>query len=195
MNADPALLPGPLLASAGAADGRVGLNLRRATTADAEAFARMMSDDAVYPGLMQLPYPSAEQWATRLADNNTAARADHLHLVAERDGELVGSAGLHPMPQLRRRHAALLGISVARSAQRQGVGTALMQALCRYADEWAQILRIELTVFADNAAAIALYRRHGFEVEGTLRGYALRQGVYEDVLSMARWHPSPPQRR
>jgi putative acetyltransferase len=172
-----------------------GLRLRRATTADAEAFARMMADDAVYPGLMQLPFPSAELWATRLADNNTPARAEHLHLVAERDGELVGSAGLHPMPQLRRRHAALLGISVARQAQRQGVGMALMQALCRYADDWGQILRIELTVFADNAPAIALYRRHGFEPEGTLRGYALRQGVYEDVLSMARWHPRPPSRR
>jgi L-phenylalanine/L-methionine N-acetyltransferase len=171
-----------------------GLLLRRATTADAAAYARLMGQDEVYPGLMQLPYPSAEQWAARLADNNTPARADHLSLVAERDGVLVGSAGLHPMAQLRRRHAAMLGISVAHEAQGQGVGTALMQALCNYADNWAQVLRIELTVFSDNARAIALYRRHGFELEGTMRGYALRQGVYADVLAMARWHPSPPTR-
>ncbi len=171
------------------------LLLRRATTADAAAFAHLMGDDAVYPGLMQLPFPSEEQSAARLTENNTAARADHLHLVAERDGVVVGSAGLHPMPQLRRRHAALLGISVAREAQGQGVGSALMRALCSYADQWGQVLRIELTVFSDNTRAIALYRRHGFGQEGVLRGYALRQGVYEDVLSMARWHPSPPTRR
>ena len=172
-----------------------GLLLRRATTRDAADFAQMMGDPEVYPGLMQLPWPSDEMWLARLTDNNTPARAEHLHLVAEREGRIVGSAGLHPMPQLRRRHAALLGISVASEAQRQGVGRALMQALSDYADDWAQLLRIELTVFADNARAIALYRACGFEEEGRLRGYALRHGVYEDVLSMARWHPSPPARR
>ncbi|CAD5372205.1 Histone acetyltransferase HPA2 and related acetyltransferases [Rubrivivax sp. A210] len=168
------------------------LTLRRATTRDAAEFARMMGDPEVYPGLMQLPFSSDEQWHARLADNNTPSRADHLHLVAERGGVLVGSAGLHPMPQLRRRHAAMLGISVAREAQGQGVGKALMQALCDYADGWAQLLRIELTVFADNERAIALYRRFDFREEGLHRGYAMRHGVYTDVLSMARLHPNPP---
>ena len=55
-----------------------------------------------------------------------------------------------------------------------------------------QILRIELTVFADNAGAIRLYERHGFKREGYHRGYALRSGRYDDVVTMARWHPSPP---
>ena len=168
------------------------LTLRRATTRDAAEFARLMGDPEVYPGLMQLPYPSDEMWQVRLADNNTPARADHLSLVAERDVRIVASAGLHPMPQLRRRHAALLGISVAREAQGQGVGTALMQALCDYADGWAQILRIELNVFTDNERAIALYRRFGFRHEGTHRGFALRHGQFADVNAMARLHPQPP---
>ena len=38
------------------------------------------------------------------------------------------------------------------------------------------VLRIELTVYTDNAAAIALYRKFGFEIEGTHRAYALRDG-------------------
>ena len=172
-----------------------GVALRRATPRDAAAFAALMADPEVYAGLMQLPYPHEDLWRTRLQDNETPARADHLHLVAERDGAVVGSAALHPQAQLRRRHAAMLGISVARAAQGQGVGKALMQGLLDYADGWAQLLRVELTVFADNERAIALYRRFGFEEEGRMRGYALRQGVYEDVLAMARWHPSPPQRR
>jgi putative acetyltransferase len=96
------------------------------------------------------------------------------------------------MPQVRRRHAAVLGISVLPEAQGRGVGAALMQALCDYADGWAQILRIELTVFTDNERAVRLYERFGFRVEGTHRGYALRQGRYEDVYAMARLHPQPP---
>jgi len=168
------------------------IKLRRATTADAAAFARIMGDPEVLANLMQVPYTSEELWLARLSDNNAASKADHLHLVAERGGAVVGSAGLHPAPQVRRRHAAMLGISVAREAQGQGVGTALMEGLCDYADGWAQILRIELTVFVDNRRAIALYQRFGFVHEGTHRGFAMRNGEFLDVHTMARLHPRPP---
>lgn len=166
--------------------------VRRATTPDAAAIARTLGHPEVLPNLMQLPYTSEELWAARLAEFNAPGKAD-LMLVAELDGVVAGSAGLHPAPQLRRRHAAHLGISVAPQAQGQGVGRALMQALCDYADGWAHLLRLELTVFTDNTRAIALYRRCGFETEGTHRAYALRDGVYVDALAMARLHPNPPQ--
>ena len=116
-----------------------------------------------------------------------------LLLVAEVNGELVGQGGLHPAGvAIRRRHAMYLGISVASAAQRQGIGTALMTALCDYADNWLACLRIELTVYTDNEIAQRLYRNFGFEIEGTLRAYALREGVYVDAYSMARLHPNPP---
>ena len=167
--------------------------VRRATTQDAAAFARMMGDPAVYAGLMQLPFPSEEMWSQRLADLLAPGKADVM-LVAELDGHVVGSSGLHPAAAaLRRRHAMLLGISVAPQAQRRGVGSALMAAMCDYADRWAGALRLELTVYADNLPAIALYRKFGFEVEGTHRAYAMRDGRYVDALCMARLHPDPPQ--
>ena len=165
--------------------------VRRARPADAAHFVRMMGDVEVYPSLMQLPLPSEEMWRTRLEAFVAPGNID-LQIVAELGAGVVGNAGLQLAPQLRRRHTANLGIGVLPEAQRQGVGSALMQALCDYADGWAQLLRIELTVFADNAAAIALYRRFGFRVEGTHRAYAMRQGQYTDVLSMARLHPQPP---
>jgi putative acetyltransferase len=150
----------------------------------------------VYPNLMQVPYTNEDVWRGRLAERAAPGRND-LMLVAERivhgQAEVVGSAGLHPRSDLPRlRHVAMIGISVAAEAQRQGVGKALMQALCDYADRWMQVLRIELSVYSDNAAAIALYRTFGFEIEATQRGYALRDGAYVDSLIMARLHPNPP---
>lgn len=164
--------------------------VRRGRPADAAEMARIMGCPEVYANLMQLPMPSEEMWRKRLETMADPERTD-VFLVAERGGRVVGSAGLHPAPQLRRRHAAMMGISVAPEAQGRGVGSALMQAVCDYADGWAQILRIELTVFTDNARAIALYQRFGFRHEGTHRGYALRDGVYMDVHAMARLHPRP----
>ena len=168
------------------------LLIRRASAKDAAALTRHMGDPAVFGGLMQMPYPSEELWQARLSEGAAAIKAD-LMLVAERDGELIGHAGLcSPGAAPRRRHAMGLGISVAAAAQGQGVGTALMAALCDYADHWAGCLRLELTVYTDNEIAQRLYRNFGFELEGTFRGYALRDGAYADVHSMARLHPNPP---
>ena len=167
--------------------------IRRASVKDALALALQMADPLVYSGLMQMPYASEEQWAARLSETVAPGKVD-LVLVAEIDGAVVGSAGLHPCgPALRRRHAMTLGISVSPGFQRRGVGTALMGALCDYAEKWAGVLRLELTVYADNAGAQRLYRRFGFEIAGTMRGYAMRDGRYVDAISMARINPDPPR--
>ena len=170
------------------------ITIRRATPDDAVGYARVMSDPAVYPGLMQLPFNNAQQWRERLGEITGPGKVD-LVLVAERDGTIVGNCGLHPLTlasQVRRRHVASIGIAVAAEAQGQGVGTALLQAMCDYADRWLGLLRIELTVYVDNARAIALYRRFGFEIEGRFRGYAMRDGELVDAFAMARIHPAPP---
>jgi putative acetyltransferase len=168
------------------------ITVRRSTPRDAAAIARIMADPAIYGGLMQLPMPNEELWAARLADLCKPERQD-LMLSAELHGEVVGSAGLHPTgPALRRRHVMHFGLSVAREVQRRGVGSALMAAICDYADHWAGVLRLELTVYTDNEAAIALYRKFGFVIEGTHRAYALRNGEYADAYAMARLHPRPP---
>lgn len=167
--------------------------IRRATPQDAAAYARIMDDPLVYPGLLQMPFASEDQWRQRLSEGSALGKTDLL-LVAEQQGEVVGSAGLHPVgAHIRRRHAWVLGISVLPKAQRCGVGTALMQALCDYADNWIGVIRLELGVFTDNVAAIALYRKFDFEIEGTQRGYALRGGEYVDSHMMVRFHPAPPQ--
>ncbi len=168
--------------------------LRRARPSDAEAFVRLMRDPAVYPQLLQLPFPDAEMWRQRLAMPTGQGHDAGLHLVADVDGEVVASAGLHPAgPHLRRRHAMSLAMAVAVPWQGRGVGSALMAALLDYADNWLGVLRLELGVYADNLRAQALYRKFGFEVEGRQRAYALRDGAYVDSLLMARLHPRPPR--
>jgi len=166
--------------------------VRRVRRDDAAALAVTMSDPQIARGLLQMPHGSEDFWRKRIDDMPGGNAALDIMLVAERGGIVIGNAGLHGVAALRRRHAAGLGISVARPAQGQGVGTALMGALVDWADNWAQLLRLELTVFTDNAAAIALYRKFGFVDEGVHRAYALRDGAYADVLAMARLHPNPP---
>ena len=169
------------------------LTIRRSQPSDAAHFVRVMGEPEVLANLLQVPYPGEAQWRTRLEANAAPGSTDMI-LVAQSGDEVVGHVGLHAGgTSPRRRHAASLGIAVVPAAQGQGVGKALMQAVTDYADNWAHLLRLELTAFTDNLRAIQLYRRFGFEQEGVLRAYALRNGQYADVVTMARLHPKPPQ--
>jgi putative acetyltransferase len=168
------------------------LSVRRATVADAEAVANMLSNPEVFPQLLQMPYGNTELWRVRLAENATPGKADLMLLAVTEDGEVVGDAGLYPAgASPRRRHAMGLGMQVQPAWQRQGVGTLLLQSLCDYADNWLGLLRLELEVYTDNHKAQALYRRFGFLDEGVRRCHALRDGVYVDSLAMARLNPAP----
>ena len=173
----------------------MSITVRKATPDDAPSYARIMGEPDVYSNLLQVPFTDADTWRARLTDSCAPGKQD-LGIVAELDGEVVGTAGLHPVgAALRRRHVMTLGIAVARAAQGRGVGSALMQALVDYADNWAGVLRIELTVYPDNARAIRLYEKFGFVLEGRHAAYALRNGEFVDTLTMARLHPAQPVAR
>ena len=157
--------------------------VRRAAARDAAAIARIFDAPNAIAGTLQLPYPSPDAWARRLAET---PENDYV-LVAEVAGEVVGNLGLHPASKSpRRRHVGTFGMAVRDDVQRRGVGSALLAAAIDLADNWIGYARLELTVYTDNAAAIALYRNFGFEVEGTARQYALRDGEFVDALMMAR---------
>jgi RimJ/RimL family protein N-acetyltransferase len=83
-------------------------------------------------------------------------------------------------------HVADLGLMVAASHRRLGIGTALMLA----AEDWAGragVTKLELHVFPHNAGAIALYEKLGYEREGLRRGqYASTDGRLRDVILMAK---------
>jgi putative acetyltransferase len=175
------------------------LRIRRMEPSDYVGVAATMSTPRAMAGTLQLPIPSLDAWRERLAKSPDPGGFSIVAEVRVEPGaerfEIVGNLGLNltaASRSLRRRHVADLGMSVRDDWQGRGIGTAMMRAALERADRWMGVLRIELTVFTDNAAAIALYRRHGFVVEGTHRAYALRDGVYIDAFAMARLHPNPP---
>lgn len=163
--------------------------VRRAEPSDAEGIALTFRSRQAALGTLQNPYPSVVQWTERLARNSTL----NYVLVALAGDEIVGHAGLHGNENPRRAHVWMLGMSVRDDWHNRRVGTRLMESLIDLADNWLGALRIELTVYVDNQHALKLYRNFGFEVEGTLRAYSLRDGQYTDTFSMARLHPRPPR--
>jgi len=96
-------------------------------------------------------------------------------------GLVTGMRGNHPA----RRGAVDIGIGVLRSHRNQGVGTTLLAAL----EAWARRAgchRLSLQVAITNTAAITLYRKSGFAVEGKLDATAMLNGTPVDELAMAK---------
>ena len=159
-----------------------GIRIRHAEPADAAGLHALFSERPAYAGTLQPPYPSLDAWTRRLS----GMPAHVVQLVADDAGTVVGAAGFEVLQHPRRRHVANLGMAVSETRRGEGIGRRVLAAAIDTAERWHGVRRIELEVYLDNAAAIALYTAHGFEREGIARSYALRDGVYVDVALMAR---------
>jgi L-phenylalanine/L-methionine N-acetyltransferase len=166
------------------------ITIRSQEPQDAEQLFAVMGSLGTFEGTLQLPDMPIAMRLERLRQVDPHS----CKLVAVAENRIVGAAGLHlGHPGLRRLHARELGIGIAREWQGQGLGRRLIARLLDWADNWAGVLRVELNVHADNDRAMALYRSMGFIEEGRHRAYALKNGRYIDVLTMARLHPAQPQ--
>ncbi|QJE74276.1 GNAT family N-acetyltransferase [Aerophototrophica crusticola] len=158
-----------------------GITLRATRVTDAEAINAMANLPRFRWGTLRVPFPSLEGTRRWLEGKNP----DDTSIVACAGDQVVGCADL-ARGKGRRAHAAMLGIGVHDDFAGRGIGSALMAALLDTADNWLDIRRVELHVFADNEPAIALYRKFGFTDEGRCRAYAFRDGRYVDCLAMGR---------
>ena len=156
--------------------------VRRAEPSDAEAIWKCYTAPLAVRNTLQMPYRSLESVREQLTK---CGEGDHI-LVAAIDDEVVGVIGLHTSSRPRVNHRGEIGMMVRDDWHGKGVGTAMMRAVIDLADKWLNLARIELTVFTDNQSAIALYRKFGFEIEGTHRKYAFRDGDFVDAYAMAR---------
>jgi putative acetyltransferase len=162
--------------------------IRPARVEDAPMLWAAEFETAKTPGkLVSRPHElKVESFAARIAEVRDRGR----YIVAERDGKPVGHAVLEPMALERLAHVFRLTIVVHPGQERRGIGTRLMNELIEWAEGNPKVGKIELLVRASNKAAIALYKKLGFEVEGRLiNRLKLEDGSYLDDLAMA-WFPA-----
>ncbi|RON52611.1 GNAT family N-acetyltransferase [Pseudomonas frederiksbergensis] len=163
------------------------ITIQRFSEAHIDSITALYNDPAITRQVLQMPFQSTEVWRKRLAPDNERV----VRLVALHQGVVIGNIGLEQFSRIRRSHAGSIGMGVAVEWQGKGVGSKLLATALDVADNWMNLRRVELSVYADNEAAIALYRKFGFEDEGLFRDYAVRDGVLVDTLSMARLRTLP----
>ncbi|MBR0894141.1 GNAT family N-acetyltransferase [Bradyrhizobium tropiciagri] len=127
-----------------------------------------------------LEAPPAEATRAFIRDN-----IDHgfPQFVALRDNEVVGWCDVRPKARPIHAHVGILGMGLLLAFRGQGLGLRLIQQALAASRQFG-FHRVELTVRVENANAVALYRKVGFEFEGRLRDDVCVDGVYGDLLVM-----------
>ena len=108
-----------------------------------------------------------------------------LMLGAWLDGNPIGEGVLIGGQLNRTRHAASLGVGVAREYYGTGVAEQIMRGM----ETWAAasgICRIELTVMTHNVRARKFYDRLGYQEEGIKRASARIDGKWVDEYLMSK---------
>lgn len=106
-------------------------------------------------------------------------------VVATEGGEVVGWCDIQPGALEGFTHCGRLGMGVRASHRRGGIGSKLLAAVLEKGRNDG-LTRVELDVYASNTAAIALYEKAGFVIEGRKKNARLLDGEYDDLIMMAK---------
>ena len=162
------------------------LNIRKATARDAEGILEYCKiiggeTDNLTFGAEGIGL-SAEKESQYL--QSVFNSENDLYLIAEENDEILGVCNLTSFKRERLAHRAEISISVRKQMWGKHIGTELLRKTLEFAQNTNRIEIISLEVRTDNIAAISLYKKFGFEVIGTFKGFVKVDGEYFDCHIM-----------
>lgn len=162
-------------------------SLRPWELSDAADLAAALSNPKVQNNLRDgLPYPYTEQdgkdfiSAMQQADKN-----ETFAFAITVDGKAVGSIGVFRQSNIHRQTAEM-GYYVGEEYWGRGIATDAVRQVCDHVFENSDIIRIFAEPFAYNAASCRVLEKAGFELEGTLRRNAVKNGRVLDMRMYSR---------
>ncbi len=155
---------------------------------DKENLIRFLSDREIYNNTLRLPFPytskDADWWIRYVNENKKKSGLNLNFAIRSKDKQLIGGISYH-LKYGPASHKDELGYWLGRSYWNQGIMSRVVNSFCQYGFESLHLKRIEATVFKHNLSSCRVLEKCGFEYEGMLKKYYLKDGNYIDVLLYA----------
>ncbi|MGC9513032.1 MAG: GNAT family N-acetyltransferase [Fidelibacterota bacterium] len=152
---------------------------------DAE-YIRQMENDPEVRFTLFLYKPLTQESAEKKVWEMISSPDIFMFMVMEKEsGQMIGQTGLVRVDFVSR--AAVFYIAIHHKASRsRGYGTEATRLMIDYAFQTLNLNRIQLHVNTENTPAVHIYKKLGFEIEGTLRQAMYHGGKYCDFYVMGK---------
>jgi len=105
-------------------------------------------------------------------------------IIATINEKIIGAASITSIQKRKMKHVGTLGIVIKEEYCGLGIGGILIDNLVNWSKQNGITKKISLLTRCDNYNAIELYKKKGFEIEGTLRRDNYENGKYYDTYTM-----------
>ena len=155
--------------------------LREIAASDAADWHRYLSDDRVYEHTSTpiMSLAEVEGLVGMLAERFRRKKQVRWALAEPGSGKMIGDLGFNAFwPHDARSD---MGYQLAPEYWRRGLMTDALTTIVDYGFSHLGLNKIEATVNVNNSRSSGLLRKLGFQLEGTLREYRNRRGVFGDA--------------
>jgi len=163
--------------------------IREAVAEDAESYNHFMRQIADEPNNGVTFH--AGEFTDTIEDTQKRLTTMHekencvIFVAVDESNQVIGECSGFASDRIARHHCVGLGITVSADHRRQGIGTALMQAIIAWAEANPTVYRLDLEVYTSNIRALNMYLKLGFVLEGTRRKAYRKHGQFKDAYMMA----------
>jgi UDP-4-amino-4,6-dideoxy-N-acetyl-beta-L-altrosamine N-acetyltransferase len=161
--------------------------LRPLQAGDLEKTIMWRNDPTIREAAMAHPFPVTRELEKTWFDqvlNNKGNDTIYFAIATTQNDDFVGYLYLHRINWISR--TCYFSIYIGEEANRgKGYGAESLQLILEYAFNVLNLRKVLLEVNASNTAAIALYEKTGFVIEGTLKEHVYYNGKYLDVNIMS----------
>ncbi len=132
-----------------------------------------------------LPIPRSKEKVDKMISNYNEENNSIVFAIRTTEGNIIGIAGYDDI--IKDNMVATLFIGIGdENYLGKGFGKEAMLELLNYGFNTLNLYRIQLNVISFNIPAIKLYEKVGFQKEGTMKEFVLRNGQRYDLYMYAK---------
>lgn len=154
--------------------------LRPHRLADVDYYLKWMKDPQVTRYLMNFNNKISRKDQEKWVRSMQRTKKEHSFAIETIEGKHIGSTSL----KIKNKYHWNLGLLIGdKKVWNKGYGTEVVKLMLSYAFKHKTVERVSLDAFENNKAAIRVYKKCGFKIEGLRRKTKYRDGkFYNDIL-------------
>jgi len=161
--------------------------LRPYRKGDNVSLVKNINNRKISRNTLSIPYPykmsNARSWINYNVKLDKKKKKEEINFVIDVGGEVAGSIGLR---KIKMGHMAEMGYWMGEKYRGQGIMTSVLKEITKYGFKELKLRRMEIGIFPFNEASKRVAEKAGYQYEGRMRKYVLKNKKFMDALLFAK---------